>query len=317
MEALHINHVLSTGLLSSTIFEHLIDRVAAVAPGGTRVSRSQRPKRDADVWHYHRPTLEWRLRPRSIVTIHHDLHDDREWLGLDYGLPRYREAAAVHCLNSTQRTILEANRVSTIRVIPHGVDRHVFPCPETAREWNGRRLCLGILSRRYASGIKGEIFFEELLAQLDPDRVSFLLVGAERGHEADAARGRGFAAEHWERLPYRLMRDVYARMDALLILSRFEGGPACLPEALGSGVPVITTSVGMCTDFVSDEVNGIFLTGRPGPDAARIMALLDERGRGLAALNQGAFRTAPTMPSWEEVLAEWHDLYLTVAETAQ
>jgi hypothetical protein len=288
----------------------------AVAPEGTRITRSQRPKRDADVWHYHRPTLEWRLRPRSIVTIHHDLDDDREWLGLEYGLPRYREAVVVHCLNTTQRAVLEANRVSSIRVIPHGVDRRVFPCPATARQVAGERLRLGILSRRYASGIKGEFFFEALLDQLDPARVSFLLVGAERGHEAETARRKGFEADYWERLPYRLMREVYERMDALLILSRFEGGPACLPEALGCAVPVICTPVGMCLDFVSDGVNGIYLTGRPGPDGAKIMALLDEQGRGLTTLNQGAFRAASTVPSWEQVLGEWHDLYRTAAATA-
>jgi glycosyltransferase involved in cell wall biosynthesis len=309
----HINHVLSSGLVTSTIFDHLIGRAAAAAPPGVLVTKSQRPDRHARVWHYHRANLEWRLRPRSVVTVHHDLTDDRQWLGLKYFLPRYREAAVIHVLNTSQQAMLARHGVSHVQVIPHGVDRRVFPIPQRPRQASGDRLRLGIFSRRYVSGIKGEYLFEPLLAGLDPRRVSFVLVGEERGHEAELARARGFTANHWERLPYRLMSEVYARTDALLILSQFEGGPACLPEALGSGVPVFCTPVGMCPDFVRDGANGIFLTGRPAQDGARIMALLDDHGRGMAALNDGAFAAAGAIASWEDVMTSWHALYRNAA----
>ena len=313
VRTLEVNHVLSSGLVSSTIFDHLIDRVAAAAPSGVDVSRSLRPRRSAQVWHYHRANLEWRLRPRSVATVHHDLSDDREWLGLEYFLPRYREATVVHCLNTTQQNALAAYGVTSARIIPHGVDRRIFPAPQRPRRFGGERLRLGVFSRRYSSGIKGEFLFEPLLENLDPHRVSFVLVGEERGHEAGLARERGFLAEHWERLPYRLMGDAYERIDALLILSQFEGGPASLPEALGSGVPVFCTPVGMCPDFVDDGVNGIFLTGEPRRDGARIMALLDGEARGMTALNRGAFAAATAIPSWDKVMAEWHELYRAAA----
>jgi glycosyltransferase involved in cell wall biosynthesis len=221
----------------------------------------------------------------------------------------------VHCLNTTQRTLLEANRITATRIIPHGIDRRVLPCPERPREVTGGRLRLGFMSRRYASGLKGELIFGSLLDQLDPERVSFLMVGAERSLEAGVARQKGFQVECWDRLPYRLMREVYDRMDALLIISRFEGGPACLPEGLGTGVPVLCTPVGMCLDYVTEGQNGIYLTGRPGPDGAKIMALLDDGARELAALAQGAFLTAPTIPSWDQVMNEWHDLYRAAVDT--
>lgn len=304
-----VNHVLSSGLVSSTIFDHLIERAAAAAPAGVQISRSLRPRRSAAVWHYHRANLEWRLRPHSVATVHHDLFDDREWLGLKYFLPRYREAAVIHCLNSRQQNALADLGVTNTRVIPHGVDRRVFPAPPQPRRLPGKRLRLGIFSRRYSSGIKGEFLFEPLLENLDPRRIAFVLVGEERGHEAALARARGFSADHWERLPYRLMSEAYERIDALLILSQFEGGPACLPEALGGGVPVFCTAAGMCPDFVDDAVNGIFLTGEPRRDGARIMALLDDDARGMAALNHGAFAAAAAILSWDDVMAEWHALY--------
>jgi glycosyltransferase involved in cell wall biosynthesis len=316
MSTLHINHVLSTDLVTSTIFEHLIKRATSAAPPGARVTHSQRPDRRADVWHYHRPNLERRLLPRSVVTVHHDLYDDRKWLDRRYFLPSYRGAAVIHCLNTTQRAVLIKNDILHVSVIPHGVDRNVFPLPEYPRQLVRDHLCLGIFSRRYASGIKGEYLFEALLAQLDRRRVSFVLVGEERGTEARMARAQGFQADYWERLPYRLMGEIYRRIDALLVLSRFEGGPACLPEALGSGVPVICTPVGMCPDFVREGVNGIFLSGKPGLDSAKIIALLDDHGSGIAALNRGAFASAPAIPSWERVMAEWHELYRRASAAA-
>ena len=309
MASLHVNHVLSTRLLTSTIFEHLIDRASGVGSSGIQMTQSVRPDRRADVWHYHRPNLEARLRRRSVVTVHHDLRDDRGWLAVKYFLPRYREAAMIHCLNETQRALLGQNGLTNARVVPHGVDRRVLPMPERPRQTQTDRLRLGIISKRYRSGFKGEGLFAALLAALDPQRVSFVLVGQGRRHEAQIARAYGFDADCWEQLPYRLFRDIYARVDALLIVSRFEGGPGCLPEALGSGVPVICTPVGMCPDYVRHGENGVFLTRRAQSDGEAIMALLDDRGRAMAALNDGAFRSAATIPSWDAVRSELHQLY--------
>jgi glycosyltransferase involved in cell wall biosynthesis len=311
-----INHVLFTSLVTSTIFDHLIERAAAAAPLGVRVTCSERPDRRAAVLHYHRPNLEPRLLPRSVVTIHHDLRDDRKWLGLRYGLPRYREASMIHCLNSTQQAVLEEHGILHAAVIPHGVDRRVFPRPECPRQLTAGRLRLGFFSRRYESGVKGEHLFGPLLAHLNPRRVSFVLVGEGREHEARIARAKGFAAEHWERLPYRLMGEIYARIDALLILSAFEGGPASLLEALGVGVPVLSTAVGMCPEFVNDGRNGLFLSGRPEWDGARIMALMDNDAKGMAALNQGAFASAASIPSWQEIMTKWYQLYKKVSTRA-
>lgn len=317
MKLSEVNHVLSTNIVSSNIFDSLIDRVAAAAPPEVRVTRSYRPRRQADVWHYHRPNLEWRLRPRSVVTIHHDLRDSRGWLNPRYGVPRYREAALIHCLNTRQKSELEEQGLNHIEVIPHGVDRRVFPVPDRPRQFTGERLCLGMISRRYGSGVKGEFLLEALLAELDPRRVRFVFVGAGRGYEARLAASRGFEAACWERLPYRLMGEIYGKIDALLILSLYEGGPACLPEALGSGIPVICTRVGMCVDFVQEGANGVFLTGHAPSDGERIMALLGGGGRGLAELNGGAFSSAPGIPSWEQVMAVWHRLYASVACAAE
>ncbi len=302
---LHIDHVLSTGLLRSAIFDDLIRRNAAAAPAGVTVTKSVRPARAAQAYHYHRPNLERRLKPRSVATVHHDLRDAGGWLNLDGFLRRYREAALVHCLNAAQAAILAEHGITHTRVIPHGVDRAVFPLPQAPRAVSDR-LRLGLFSRRYDRGVKGEGLFTALLDHLDPVRVSFVLVGEDRWKDAELARSKGFAAESFERAPYRLMGEIVAGIDALLILSRFEGGPASLPEALGSGVPVFCTPVGMCPDFVRDGDNGLILTRDAKSDGERIMALLDG---GFSTLCDGAFRSADSVPDWPAVMAGWFSLY--------
>jgi glycosyltransferase involved in cell wall biosynthesis len=251
-----------------------------------------------------------------VATVHYDLRDDRGWLALRYGLPRYREAAAIHCLNQFQKSVLEAHGIGRAEIIPHGVDRRLFPVPARPRRWPGERLRLGFFSRRYARGMKGESLFQALLTQLDPHRVAFVLVGDGREEEARLVREKGFPVQCWGRLPYLLMPEVYDGIDALLILSPFEGGPASLPEALGSGVPVFSLPVGMCPEFVQDEANGLILSGRPEADGPRILSQGDNAGAGIARLNDGAFAAAARIPSWETVMTRWYGLYDTVLEVA-
>ncbi len=219
----------------------------------------------------------------------------------------------MHCLNTTQEAMLAAHGIRHTRVVPHGVDRRLFPRPVRPRQWQGHRLRLGLFSRRHPDGVKGEALLQGLLGCLDPQRVSLVLVGEGRWRDAALARERGFAAEHWERIPNRLMPAVVAGIDALLILSRMEGGPASLPEALGNGVPVFATPVGMCPDFVRDGDNGLVLTGEPSHDGARIMAQTDNGGSGITALQRGAFASLGEIPAWDDVIAQWYRLYAEIA----
>lgn len=305
----HVDHVLSTRVMHSAIFADLIGRAVSAAPSGRRVTCSVRPDPRADIHHYHRPNLERRLRARSVVTVHHDPRETEPWLALPTFLPRYREARLVHCLNSTQRAVLAEHGIAQVEVVPHGVDRSLFPIPAAPRRVPEGRLRLGIVSRRYARGVKGEALLAALLPHLDPARIEFVLAGRGRWQDSRLIRDAGFTVETFEQLPYRLLPAVYARIDALLILSRFEGGPASLPEALGSGIPVLSTRVGMCADLIRDGENGFLLEGRPQLDGERIASLAAGDRSGLAALARGAFAGAAAIPSWDHVLARLHGCY--------
>jgi hypothetical protein len=51
---------------------------------------------------------------------------------------------------------LDSHHITQNTVIPHGVDRNVFPAPDAPREIVGNKIVLGFVSKRYPRGIKGE-----------------------------------------------------------------------------------------------------------------------------------------------------------------
>ena len=57
--------------------------------------------------------------------------------------------------------------------------------------------------------------------------------------------------------------------------SRSEGGPRVALEAMGCGMPIITTRVGVMPEVIHDGVNGIFTTGSPNDVAEKIEMLLE------------------------------------------
>lgn len=307
--ALSVNHVLSTGLLESVIFDDIFLRMARCAPAHITVYRSVRPLRGMDVYHYHRVNRERALAHPAVVTVHHDPDDPYPWLRLRSFLPRWREADAVICINGAHQKRLVEEGIHATTVIPHGIDRDVLPVPAHARCVSASgRIRLGIVSRRYKRGFKGEDRMRALFDQLSPDLFAFTIVGDGREEEAAHARAAGFDVIFHPRLPYGLFGALYEEIDLLLIVSHWEAGPACLPEALGVGVPVATTRVGMACDWIRDGENGFLLSGDPGQDSRTLTRLAKDRSA-LRRLNQNAFATAPEVPSWQTVMARHFELY--------
>ena len=277
------------------------------------VSVGPRPEPHAQLWHYHRPHREAWLRRPSVVSVHHDPRDTHFWLRFHRFLPRWREADRIICLNETQKRLLGAHGLEHTIVIPHGVDRAVLPLPSVPRRFTGAQIRLGLVSKRYDRGVKGEALLGALLRRLDPRHFSLVMAGEGRWHAARLARQLGFGVESYESLPYRLFGQLYAGIDLLLVPSEFEGGPACLMEALGTGTPVAATAVGMVPDWLVNGANGVILSGDPDADAQSLTALAENGGALLNRLAEGAFATASTVPGWQEVLDRYFAVYHTIA----
>jgi len=309
MTDININHVLSSDI-SSTIFDDLLFRITVSAPHDICIRVSKRPLPGQALYHFHRPHLELRLPRNAVTTVHHDLADTDHWHRFEKFQPRYRQAAVNICLNTGQQEFLATHGISNAVVIPHGYDPTVFDAVERPKHHDGARpVVIGIVSRRYPRRFKGEGQLYDLLKHLPKGRFSFLFVGRGRWQDMKVARAFGFDAACYDGLPYSLFGEIYRRIDLLLIMSLFEGGPACLPEALGSGTPVIATPVGMAVDMIRPGENGLILTGDGAADAARISGLLENGGRGLNVLFEGAAAGAGDTPTWDETIARLFDLY--------
>lgn len=313
MAGIIVNQVLSSDI-ESGIFRDLLTRISASAPPDIDIRISKRPLGGRTIPHFHRPHLEWRLPANAVTTIHHDPADKDGWFRFEKFRSRYREATVNVCLNSNQKTFLAGHGIDNCVVIPHGFDPVVLGSVERPKRHDGvRPVVLGIFSRRYTRPVKGEGNLYALLKHLPRDRCSFLFVGRDRWRDVGVARAFGFAAEVYETVPYHLFGELYSRIDLLLIPSLFEGGPACLPEALGAATPVLATRTGMAVDMIRDGRNGLFLTGDAHVDASRISGLLDDNARPLNALFDAAAACAHETPSWADSFRRLFDLYRCLA----
>ena len=133
-----------------------------------------------------------------------------------------------------------------------------------------------------------------LLARSLPS-ARFLLVGG--GKQEAALREQAAALNLTDRLTFtgltRDMHSVYAVSDLVMLTSDTEGTPHVLLEAMGSGIPVVSTSVGGIPEFITHEQHGLLAPAgnkQALADAAQrihddpaLSARLIEAGRSVAA----------------------------------
>lgn len=308
-----INHVMSRDI-DSGIFAAILGYFKKYSPAWIEHIESVRPIEGADVYHYHRPQLESSLVKNAVCTVHHDLNDTDPWHARHHFIPRYAEAAAVICLNETQKQILsteEGLSRNKLFVAPHGYNHELLSI-RAPRSGLGEKFTLGIASRRYGRRVKGEAYLHELLKRLDPALVKFVLVGQDRSLDAIEMRKLGFEAEVFERLPYRVFQGFYASIDCLLMCSSHEGGPANVPEALATGTPVLSSRVGMSIDMIVNGDNGYCLDLNPDEDA-EVIHRLAVSAQAYASMEAACRTLAVKVPTWKDSIEENLRVYGSIA----
>lgn len=298
-----INHVMSKNI-DSGIFTAILGYFKKYSPSWVEHIESVNPIDGADIYHYHRPHLERKLLDNAVCTVHHDLDDPDVWHSRQRFIPRYVESAAVICLNSKQKSILlddEGLPAESINVVAHGYNNEVLALAKKNR-LPGDKFVIGIASRRYGRRVKGEAYLLELVKRLNPAGVKFVLVGEDRSIDAISLRKLGFEVDVFERLPYRVFQGFYSKIDALLMCSSHEGGPANVPEALATGTPIFSSRVGMSLDFIKHKENGFFLSLDPDLDAADINEILDDRSA-FSGIEANCRALAFSIPTWQDSVA--------------
>jgi glycosyltransferase involved in cell wall biosynthesis len=178
------------------------------------------------------------------------------------------------CRTSAARLIGWGVQGQKLQVVPLGVDTTLFR-PELAREGLTMRqelgippdaMCVGSFQKDGVGWGKGhapkyvkapEVLVETLAALAKRRRVHVLLTGPARGFVKAGLDRAGVPYTHVEFDDSRRVAPYYHALDVYLITSRDEGGPKGFLEAAASGVPVVSTKVGMASDLIQQGTNGL------------------------------------------------------------
>lgn len=295
----------------STIFDHIMQYFIEYGDKRFDFSTSEKARTDSLVRHYHRPQLESKLISPCVATIHHDLNDSSASLALDKFIPRYQEADYLICLNKTQEKILHQNGIFNTVIIPHGFNENLIKLnTKEPKSWTGK-IQLAIISRQYGRKVKGESYITEIAKYLNPNKFAFITIGQDRHLTADYLYNLGFDVTNFENIPYRIVADFYQKIDFLLMTSKYEGGPANIPEAIAAGIPIICNPIGMAKDYVKNNINGLYLSMDPEYDNQHIFNKICENDMHLK-LKSGAISLAKTAITWQESIKMNCNVYMKI-----
>lgn len=124
--------------------------------------------------------------------------------------------------------------------------------------------------------IKGPDVFLDTVARVNRERKIFvLLTGPARGYVKRGLEKLGVPyahdfVEHYETLP-----RCYAALDVYLNPSSEEGGPKGIMESMASGVPVVSTRVGMAPDLIAPGECGFLAAPGDAFELAKAILALD------------------------------------------
>jgi glycosyltransferase involved in cell wall biosynthesis len=253
---------------------------------------------DFDVVHLHSPlvagtarllirTLPSRRRPALVSTEHNEWRTfalpTRLLNGLTWGL----DQAHVAVSDQVRASIRPKRYAARAEVIVHGTDVAALVKARGDRE--GARRRLGIADHEVVVGTvanyRAQKAYPDLLAAartvVDTDATTrFLAVGqgpleAEiTARHAELGLGDRFRLLGYQPDP----AAVLAACDVFVMASHVEGYPVAIMEALGMGLPVVSTAVGGIPDAVRDGIEGRLVP--PGRPAELADALLDVVGDG-------------------------------------
>jgi glycosyltransferase involved in cell wall biosynthesis len=156
--------------------------------------------------------------------------------------------------------------------LPLGVDTKRFAPPDDARRALARRevgvpreaFCVGSFQKDgvgWGEGlepklIKGPDLLLEAVGGVRGRNLFVLLSGPARGYVVQGLKRLAIPFAHAGFVDARRMPPLYHALDAYAVTSREDGGPAALLEAMASGVPVVSTRVGLAADLIVGGRNG-------------------------------------------------------------
>jgi glycosyltransferase involved in cell wall biosynthesis len=160
-----------------------------------------------------------------------------------------------------------------IVVIPLGVDLKLFK-PTSLIEKQKIKEKLGIPKDKLVIGsfqkdglgwgeglepkwVKGPDTFVNVVDEMETTFPIFiLLLGPARGYIKRELAKRNIPYKHVFLRNYLEIPEYYNTLDLYIVASRVEGGPKAILESMATGVPVISTKVGMAAEIIKEGKNG-------------------------------------------------------------
>lgn len=231
-----------------------------------------------------------------------------------------RRGARVVSLGGRLTDILRAQVSGSgceVVAIPNAVDvpERPLPMPVRAAEEPLELLFVG----RFAFNKGLDVLMRvarRLEASTDAPSIRFLLAGD--GPLLDAMRAAGLPAQVQllGRVDDATLEQCYARCDALVLPTRFEGMPTVVLEAMARARPILVSDVGATAELV-DATNGYLLPAGDADALERAMrafaALPPERR---AAMGQASWTRVSQRFSWPAATARFVELFHTVNAAA-
>lgn len=210
--------------------------------------------------------------------------------------------------------------------IPLGVDLSRF-CPPGPQQKVEKRRALGIPEDAFVIGsfhkdgqgwgdgtepkpIKGPDVLLETAARLRGKvPLFFYLTAPARGFVKAGLEKLGIPYRHDVLDDYHAIPDCYHALDAYLVPSREEGGPEGVLEALASGVPLVSTRVGLAPDVITHGVDGLLAENEDAQALAEHLGALAAEPALAARLAAAGLETIQDY-DWPKIAARYyHEVY--------
>ncbi len=232
------------------------------------------------LWAFQGNSKQTHCSNRMVTTIFHG----HEGLGLGMkqainnllsSIPQL-DSIVTACTIMRERLLTWGVPDSKLHVIPIGADLTIFR-PPSVEEYRLQRQRFGIPAHSICIGsfqkdgegweegikpklIKGPDIFLEVVRQLSRNYPVFvLLTGPARGYVKQRLEAARIPYRHDYISDFSMLPSYYHALDLYLVASREEGGPKALPESMATGVPLVSTRVGMAPDMIKDGDNGFLV----------------------------------------------------------
>lgn len=210
-----------------------------------------------------------------------------------------------------------------IVVIPLGVDLNLFkPADETIKENLKKEfnipeghLCIGSFQKDGEGWNEGnepkwekgpDIFCDAVIKLAETFPIFVILIGPARGYVKKRLNGAGIPFYHEYLKNFEDIPKYYHLLDMYIVSSRDEGGPKAVLESMASGIPLITTDVGIAQEIINHGKNGYKVDIEDVDGIVRFSTEILENKEKKSLIVSNALETVKSY-SWEKIAQLYYE----------